>query len=95
MKYFLEVLAEAEQQLTDAYDYYESKQDGLGKRFVDHIGSYFVKIVQNPKLYQEKNPPNREAFTQSFPYVIIYRIENDMVIVLSVFHTSQNPDKKP
>lgn len=26
-----------------------------------------------------------------FPFAIIYRIENDMIVVVSVFHTSRNP----
>jgi hypothetical protein len=36
-----------------------------------------------------------EAVVRRFPFVIIYRVEETEIIVLSVFKTPQDPDKKP
>jgi len=36
----------------------------------------------------------RECFMGIFPFVIIYRIVNNKIIIHKVFHTSQNPKKK-
>ncbi|MGB6082845.1 hypothetical protein [Moheibacter sp.] len=31
----------------------------------------------------------------AFPYLVFYSVENKIVSIHSVFHTSQNPDKYP
>jgi len=47
-------------------------------------------------IYSAKNPKkHRELKLSKFPYLIIYEILEDVVIIHAVFNTSKNPGKKP
>jgi hypothetical protein len=94
MKYSLEIKDEANLETIEAYLYYEGKRTGLGEEFLEHLDTYFDRITANPKHFPKKRKPYREAFIKRFPFLIIYEIEKNKVIVYSVFNTWQNPDKK-
>lgn len=86
----------AEKEINESIDFYESKRKGLGKEFLIHLTS-FIKIL---KVYPhicviKKLPHYRELPLKKFPFVIIFEISQNEVIVHSVFHTSRNSHKKP
>lgn len=95
MKYTVEIKDEARREIIESYLYYESEQPGLGERFLTRLDDYFDRIGNNPDHYPEKRPPYREAIMQIFPYLIIYEIAENSIIVYSVFNTRRNPDNKP
>ena len=95
MSYTLEIKEEADLEIRDAYLYYESKQIGLGEKFLNQLEKYLEKITDNPKHFEVKKRNYREAYIRKFPYTIIYEIEGINVVVYSVFNALQNPDKKP
>ena len=54
------------------------------------------QILIGPELYSVKNTSCREAVANSFPYVIIYRINKrkQVINVIAIHHTSRKPKKK-
>lgn len=94
MTYILEITAQANLEIIEAYLYYEEKRLGLGEEFLEHLNVYFDRIITNPKHFPQKRKPYREAFIKRFPYLIIYEITNRKVIVYSIFNTWQNPENK-
>lgn len=94
MSYILEVKDEANLEIIEAYLYYEEKRTGLGEEFLEHLDNYFDRITTNPKHFPQKRKPYREAFIKRFPFLVIYEIAKNKVIVYSVFNTWQNPEKK-
>ncbi|MDO6761096.1 type II toxin-antitoxin system RelE/ParE family toxin [Tamlana sp. 2_MG-2023] len=94
MKYDLEVKDEANSETIEAYLYYEEKRIGLGEAFLEHLETYFDRITANPEHFPLKRKPYREAFIKRFPFLIVYEIDKNKVIVYSVFNTWQNPEKK-
>lgn len=94
MKYTLEVKNEANLEIVQAYRYYEDKRTGLGEEFLDHLGVYFDRIIANPEHFPQKRKPYREAFIKRFPFLVIYEILREKIIIYSVFNTWKNPDKK-
>ena len=94
MIYVLDVKDEANIEIIEAYLYYEEKRTGLGEEFLEHLNTYFERIAANPKHFPQKRKPYREAFLKRFPFLVIYEIAKDKVIVYSVFNTWQNPEKK-
>ena len=94
MVYQLELRKRAIKQMQKSYDYYESKSLGLGERFLLTVEEYFEIIKNNPKQFQVKREEIREAYLQKFPFIIVYQIIKDTIIVYSVFHTSRNPSTK-
>lgn len=95
MKYNLIIKEEANQEIIDSYLYYESKSKGLGEKFIETLGIYFDRIQKYPKHYQIKRKPYREVFVKNFPFLIIYEIIENSIVVYAVFHTSRNSNNKP
>jgi hypothetical protein len=95
MKYTLEIKEEAIADMQKAYDYYEECKTGLGERFLNTLEDYIERVRKNPQHYQIKRKPYREAFIKDFPYLIIFELETDKIIVYAVFNTWRNPKKKP
>ena len=93
--YELEIKKEVFLDIKDAYDYYEFRKKGLGIRFINTLEIYLERVQKYPYHYQIKRKPYREARVKDFPFIIIYEIENNSIIVYSVFNTSRNPNKKP
>ena len=94
MEYILEIIDEAHLEIIEAYIYYEDKQLGLGEQFLEQLNSYFTRIVDHPKHFPQKRIPYREAFLKRFPYLIIYEISGEKIIIYSIFNTWQDPEKK-
>lgn len=85
----------AEIDLEDGIEWYETKQRGLGKRFYNDFVTIAGYLILNPYLFPLKSLTYREAKLKTFPFVIIYEIEDDNVIIHAIFNTSKNPGKKP
>ena len=94
MSYNLILRARALSEIQSSYIYYESKVEGLGKRFMEAIDKEFELIVRNPKLINSVRKSFRQKTVRRFPFVIIYKIADKQIVVYLVFHTSRNPDQK-
>ena len=85
---------EASIEILQAYLYYEMKRPGLGEEFLTYLDVYFDRITSNPEHFPQKRKPYREAFLKRFPFLIVYEIIENKVIVYSLFNTWQDPEKK-
>lgn len=94
MAYSLEIKDSANLEIIEAYLYYEEKRIGLGEEFLEHLDIYFTRIVTNPRHFPEKRQPYREAFIKRFPFLIIYEIIKDKIIIYAVFNTWQSTEKR-
>ena len=95
MKYELTIKEEAGLEIIESYLFYESKSIGLGERFLDNLDLYFDRIQNFPEHYQIKRKPYREAFVKKFPFVIVFEILENEIVIYAVFHSSRNPSEKP
>ena len=91
INYTLEIKEEAEEEISDAFTWYEDQKEGLGSELIDILDDYFEILKDNPFLFQIASGDERVAVVRKFPYKIVYGIESDKVIVYSVFHTHRNP----
>lgn len=94
--YKIEVLKTAETELSEAYNWYEKQQKGLGKRLIDEVSKYLSAIEENPFRFPSRY--NNELYfapLKIFPFLIAYWVDDQKstVFVVSVFHTSRNPVK--
>lgn len=81
-------------ELEKAGNWYENKQEGLRDRFLDAIEHCLERIKTDPQLFAKQRGDYRQAVVKTFPFVVIYKIDKDAIIVLSVFHTKRNPRVK-
>lgn len=93
MTWKLEIRNEADAEIFEAYNWYESQKAGLGDRFINEFESVLQKITTTPHHYKIAKSIFRQASLKSFPFVIYFEIADATIIVYSVFHTSRNPSK--
>ena len=91
MKYRLIIRPEAEADLSQAYDWYESQLTGLGSEFLLVVEAALAAVQRNPKQYQVIYRRIRRALTRRFPFGIFYLIRRNTIIVLGVLHASRDP----
>jgi plasmid stabilization system protein ParE len=83
----------AENDLTIALNYYYEISPKLGKKFLSHIDKQFNKILNSPNLYQYETKTSQKVVMKKFPYITIYEQYEDIIMILAIFHTKQNPEK--
>ncbi len=93
MAYHLIITSVAEQNVADACVYYETQHEGLSERFLDELQMAFDKIVAHPLYYSFISPDHhfRDIKIIKFPFVVIYEIVENAVIVIAVFNTHRKP----
>ena len=95
MSYTVDLSLKARLELFEARLWYEEQQQGLGKRLKDDVFRKIDLIQNNPLHYPLKNGL-REAETDVFLYLIVYKIvkSKNLIFIVSVFHMKQHPKKK-
>ena len=77
----------------EAKNYYNTINPKLANKFQHNLSLVVNLLVSNPNLYQKRMDDSRFAKVMDFPYVVVYVIEQETIIVDVVFNTYQNPDK--
>ena len=83
---------EAYDEFDKGYDNYEGQRAGLGESFADAVQLGLGRIGEMPQLHRVVFGDIRRAVIHGFPYCEYYREEIGRVRVLSVFHTSRDPN---
>jgi plasmid stabilization system protein ParE len=83
----------AEQEFDESIAWYESQRKGLGQEFRATIEDYFQQIADHPEWFTKVRGEVRRAVVHRFPFVIHFLIEPERIVVLSVFHTSRDPEQ--
>ncbi len=84
---------EAEQDVAEAYDWYEAREPGLGEDFLRCVEACVLTIQRHPQLYPVAVDEFRRALVRRFPFEVFYEPTGERIIVYSVFHCSQDPQK--
>lgn len=94
VQYKIQITINAEKEILSAYNFYEDQQISLGEKFLNELETSFKLIQKNPYLFARKHKAFREIVLNKFPFLIVYEINAEILIIISVFHTSKNPKKK-
>jgi hypothetical protein len=94
MAYKLEIRPLATIEILEAYDWFELQREGLGVEFLDELDLFYKSLLRNPSSYGYYDKPARQGKIERFPYVVVFEIFDELVVVYSVFMTKQHPDKK-
>lgn len=94
MNYRLVIKEEADLEIIESYLWYEEQQPGLGEDFLQEVEEYLELIRLNPYIYEDKYKGQRPAVLKRFPFVLVYNIEEETIVVYAVFHTSRDPEDK-
>ena len=81
-------------ELYDAVVYYENQQRGLSKKLEREIENVLGKIILNPFLFPNKFKKYREVPLKKFPFILVYEIVENRIVIVSLFHGKRNPVSK-
>ena len=93
MKHRLVLRRVAEHEFEDSVAWYEGEHEGLGREFRAAVEEYFQRTSANPERFPKIRGEVWRAVVRRFPFVIHFLIEADRIVILSVFHTSRDPDQ--
>jgi plasmid stabilization system protein ParE len=83
----------------DATRYYAGCHSGLEQRFMAAVERAIELIVEAPERWPILEADVRRCLTRVFPYVILYAVETDHVLIIAVMHSHREPgywrDRKP
>ena len=82
----------AEAELIKAAKYYESRLDGLGRRFLEESDNTVSLIREDPRRWRIIEADVRRYLMPHFPFAIYYRSLPDSVRILAFQHHSRHPD---
>ncbi len=91
MSYKLIIEPAAEDDILEAFYWYEERLEGLGSRYLEELDSAFDRIISNPETYGEVEPGIRRSVTRTFPYLVFYAYDEATIHILAVLHAAQDP----
>lgn len=92
--YQLYILQQAEEDMQKSADWYDEQQNGVGERFLSNVILTLRLVEANPLHYEQKfSKKFRFAKVNDFPFVVVFKIKRQLVVINAIFHTSRNPKK--
>lgn len=85
----------AEEEAKAAIYYYDHINQDLGSRFFAELLDTYKKLAITPEYYSfissTRKNKLRDVKLQTFPYVVIFEIQENTVYIISVMNTSRKP----
>jgi len=82
----------AERELDDAIAYYEHELPGLGDQFREAVQSALNRMKLFPEAYSPLSWRTRRCLVSKFPYGIIYKLQENEIVVIAVAHLHRKPE---
>ena len=90
-KYTLKIDIEALTDIKEAYLWYEEQSKDLGKRYKSQVINQVNTLKKNPLLYSVRYNNVHCLKIKKFPFLVHFTVEENIVNVIAVIHTSLNP----
>ncbi len=91
MVYSLSIAEAAEDDIREAYLWYEEQQSDVGNSFEKEISNAVDSIKENPLKSQIQYGDVRVFFLKKFPYGVHFMVSGNNILIVAVFHTSRAP----
>lgn len=98
MAYSLVITQKAEELLDERVYYllYQLKSEQAAKHLLDEVFKIYERLEENPFQFREskdyylKRKGYREAIISGMNYLLIFRVEEQKVYILGIFHELEN-----
>lgn len=87
----INILAPAEQELADTFEYYENQSRGLGKEFIHAFRLVLDRINNFPFAWPIVQDNIRKCRFGKFPYDAIYALETNEITIVAISHHYREP----
>jgi plasmid stabilization system protein ParE len=85
-------LSPAEEEMTEAALFYESRVNGLGSDFLDDVQHAIDRLSEYPHSGELIDSSLRRALLHRFPFSLIYAVERESIVVIAVAHHGRVPE---
>ncbi len=92
MSYHIKLRPELLHDVSDAFAWYQDRDEGLGYEFLRVFYAAIATAERDPKLFREVFFNFRRVLLRRFPYSLYYRLENETIIFFLLFHHARDPD---
>jgi plasmid stabilization system protein ParE len=75
----------------EAVQYYTEHRVEVAQAFINAIEDAVYQIRESPVRYAAIDEDVRRCMARKFPYVVLYTIEQDYILILAVMHCSREP----
>lgn len=82
---------EAVKDANDAFKWYEEQRVGLGWEYNAELKAALERIEKNPQLPRVFYRKARKIKLRRFPYLVVYLLTAEEIMVVAVIHGSRNP----
>ncbi len=93
-EYDLQIAVVAQERLIDAARWYGERLEILGLELITEWELGLDSILSNPLKHPIWNGTFRQFQKQSFPYLIIFEVANNVVFVQNFIHAKRHPGKR-
>ena len=90
MNFKILILEEAKSDVRESIAWYKNINPMLSKRFANSFNNSVKQIKENPFRYQIRYDEIRVILLKTFPYLIHFNIDNEIIVIKAVLHTSRN-----
>jgi len=82
--------------LSNAWSWYEARARGLGDRFTAAVDAALDQVAVwpasgSPAIEVDGEVIERRVATAGFPYLARYRIADDTILVMAIYHQRRHP----
>ena len=78
-------------EMIEAARFYEKRRQGLGFRFIQTVEDVYQLIAESPAAGSPLGRKDRKRTVPGFPYNVVYRVEEERVVVLAIMHQRRKP----
>ena len=82
---------EARAEVKESVEFYETRLNGLGLRFLAAVEGTVERISASPEAGSPLAGKFRKRIVSGFPYNIIYRVWEDYIYLVAVSHHHRRP----
>lgn len=87
----LRILAQAQQEISEAFDWYFNRSHEAADAFLTEIGASLKQIASHPQLYPAFTKNTRRRVLANYPYFIVFQEKEDIILVVAIAHAKRRP----
>lgn len=87
----LRILAQAQQEIDGAFDWYFKRSPEAADAFLTEIRASLKQIASHPQHYPAYTKNTRRRVLANYPYSVVFQEKEDMIVVVAVAHAKRRP----
>lgn len=93
-KYSIVFASKAQEEYEESVLWYLKKSEEVSLKFIASIEDTIQKIVKHPLINKNHYKDIYEINVKKYPFTIVYIINKNEIVILSIYHQKRNPKYK-